>query len=239
MKKESAEELKEKIQNIRKRLESQVEKAIEVVEKDKNREIFISTHADKMKWIPSINFWGTEARRFCLKNAENPDLICSKCYAIRKTLYQPGSMLSGMRNSYLLKKYSPEPQKMNYQIFRFNSLGELSDTDEYVFMTEICKRNPETMFALYTKRLDIVEKAERGMNRPKNLIVIDSWPYVADVKEPHADGPRRGAEKIFSIYPRVYAEKKSIQINCGAKSCNSCRICYRHGTATVVNELLK
>ncbi len=49
-----------------------------------------------------------------------------------------------------------------------------------------------------------------------------------------------GYSKVFTVYtPKYLKEHPEVKINCGAKSCVSCRLCYTTNNVQIVNERLK
>ena len=47
------------------------------------------------------------------------------------------------------------------------------------------------------------------------------------------------ADKVFTVYTKDYIEEHHIEINCGAKACLRCMLCYKHNDVKYINEVLK
>jgi hypothetical protein len=103
----------------------------------------------------------------------------------------------------------------------------------------IAKYNPHTHFALWTKNARFIKKAiEAGHEKPENLNIIYSSLFVNDPQD---------VAKIRRIYPfidkvfTVYDVETSagVKINCGAKSCLKCRLCYEKNDIEIINETIK
>jgi hypothetical protein len=49
-----------------------------------------------------------------------------------------------------------------------------------------------------------------------------------------------GYAKTFTVYtPEYLKNHPEIKVNCGARSCSTCQLCYTSNSVTVVNEKLK
>jgi hypothetical protein len=46
-------------------------------------------------------------------------------------------------------------------------------------------------------------------------------------------------DKVFTVYDPAYIEAESIEINCGARNCFDCGLCYEKNGVEVINEKLK
>ena len=190
----------------------------------------------KMEGFHSLN---TSPRDnwFCGTMANNTKSICSKCYSI-KSISTTGSFATNCRNAWkhngdilqsrILKDSELPITKQDY--FRFSAHGELHNITHYKNLCNIAKANPNTRYVLWTKRKDIIKAY--GKMAAKNLTLIYSQPIINKIgKIP------KNYDKIFSVFDSVHA--KDVEINCGAKSCKSCLICYTENNITRVNEHLK
>ena len=197
--------------------------------------IHITTHSGKMKGMQSI---GTTCKLnpTCAKNAKIKGSVCEKCYAQRYTGMRKGLENHLERNTKLLtSKIIPmdELPIVNACYFRFESFGDLHNTTQLINYFNICKKNPDTYFALWTKNPGIVKKV--ADQKPKNLQIIVSSLMLnkpVDIsKMPYID-------KVFTVYDKETIKRDGININCGAKSCLTCHKCYKKGNK-VINEKLK
>ncbi|HRZ18680.1 MAG TPA: hypothetical protein P5136_01370 [Methanofastidiosum sp.] len=194
------------------------------------------SHRGKMKGLWSINT-STMSNPFCQK-MQKTNAICSKCYAQRiEHTYgrkQPigiwkenGKILS----SRILKDKEIRIFKKDVPI-RFHSFGELLNLTHLLNFFKIATMNPDRIFALWSKRSDLVRKVYK--DKPANLILIYSTPQINKLK------PKKlqGFDKVFSVYTEEFAKEHKIKINCHA-SCINCMTCYSHSQTVYVNELVK
>jgi hypothetical protein len=68
-----------------------------------------------------------------------------------------------------------------------------------------------------------------------NFIHIHSTPHM-NVLVPTKP---KGFDKVFSVYTRPFVKEHGVKINCGAKNCLTCQLCYTHNDTEYVNELIK
>jgi hypothetical protein len=103
----------------------------------------------------------------------------------------------------------------------------------------ICKANPYTNFALWTKNPQIVYKAIlKGYEKPTNLNIIYSSLFMNQpTKIETIKRKYPFIDKVFTVYDEKIAQ--SVSINCGARKCLKCRICYEKNDITEVNEIVK
>ena len=46
-------------------------------------------------------------------------------------------------------------------------------------------------------------------------------------------------DHVFTVYDKDYIEANNVNVNCGARSCLGCQLCYHKDTEFYVNEKLK
>jgi hypothetical protein len=181
----------------------------------------------KMEGMVSINT-SPLSNPFCIKMHKNSKAICSHCYSQRLEKfygYKKGYVESWHNNGIELstKKLESIPV-LNYDYVRFHAHGEIINRRHYLNLVEIAKHNPNTMFALFTKRIDIV----KNPIKVHNLIYIYSNPIINTVaKLPH------GFDKVFNVQS-VHDEK----VNC-PKKCIDCLVCYKHNDIEQIYEVMK
>ena len=203
---------------------------------------FTLNHTGKMEGMQSLST-SCMCNPLCKIRMQEPGSICSKCYAA--AMHKRYSNLAAMleRNSEALSKWVWYPEELpiiNAAFFRLESFGDLINVDHARNYLRLCKRNPWTRFALWTKNPAILARAiylEGG--KPENLNVILSSPYINTPCE------RSGwdfVDKTFTVWDK--AGQKELQaaggcINCGSKKCIDCLICYTKNNITAINESLK
>lgn len=177
--------------------------------------------------------------RFCAARKNNPDMICSKCFA-DSTCSRYSALRENMdRNTKILTTRLFEVSDfpiINALVFRLESFGDLNNDIQCINYFRLCKRNPLVRFALWTKNPGIVAKALKTESKPENLVILLSSPYI-DRRE---DMDRWSfADKTFTVYRKETIQREGIEINCGARSCMTCMRCYNKNTETDIREQLK
>jgi hypothetical protein len=181
----------------------------------------------------------------CNKNCKIDGSICSKCFS-RKQMGAFPTMNKPLSENYeiLTSRILPvnELPLINALYFRFEAFGDLANDTQVINYFNICKANPYTRFALWTKNPQIVYKAIlKGYEKPTNLNIIYSslfmnQPtkiYIIKRKYPFID-------KVFNVFTdEKEAWNYNLEINCGTRKCLKCRICYEKNDITSVNELVK
>lgn len=190
--------------------------------------VHISTHSGKMKGIQSIST-STKNNPFCQAAQKKEGSICSKCYAKTYETMRPSLVKALDRNSSVLKDVLPMSSLpyFNATIARFSSFGELLNTNHATNLLNICYKNPETMFALWSKRPNLVQAAIRKVGLPDNINLIMSSPLI----DKKANLPKY-FHKVFTVYSKGF----EVETNCAAKSCITCRLCYTKNSVVEISE---
>ena len=126
------------------------------------------------------------------------------------------------------------PRFVNVSIVRIESFGDVANVTQAVNYANLCKVNPRVIFAWWSKNMPIIKQAFDLVGKPRNVVMIQSSELlnVQTARHPIAD-------KVFTVYDDSTIQRDSIAINCGARSCASCRRCYSKRTGAVVSERLK
>ena len=194
----------------------------------------------KMTGMWSLNT-SPSANPFCQKMQKNPKYICKSCYSRTSEARWKGAGAAWAHNSAVLGSRrlgdSEVPDMTRFKvmpdIFRFSAHGDLMNETHYKNLILIAKANPQVMFALWTKRAEIVRKV--GNPRLTNMLHIYSTPVINKFRPIKP----RGFDKVFTVYTRPFVRANGIEINCGARECLTCRLCYTHNSIVWVNELIK
>lgn len=204
--------------------------------------LWMTEHTGKMKGINSI---GTSCANnpHCIKRRENGDSVCSKCYAatymkMRKALQEHLEENAEILTTRLLK--DNEIPVTNAQVFRFESFGDLYNATHLANYVLICERNPYTRFALWTKNTWILDELfnQNGIKKPDNLSIIVSSPLLN--KQMELDREKFWfVDHVFTVFDKKFITENDIDINCGARSCLNCQLCYHTNTDFYVREKLK
>lgn len=198
-------------------------------------------HEGKMKGISSI---GTSCANnpHCMKRRENGESVCSHCYAatymkMRKSLREHLEENARILTTRLLTE--DELPVINAQVFRFESFGDLYNATHLINYLRICEYNPNTRFALWTKNTWILEEVFEKEKHPKpsNLSIVVSSMLLN--RETSGCVGKWYVDHIFTVYDKATIAAENVDINCGARSCLGCQICYHTDTDFYVREQLK
>ena len=197
----------------------------------------------KMESIGSVSTACT-CNPICKERMKNKKMVCNKCYAeaqlekAKKGFREV--ILQGLETNYELLTSSVLPRDLlpvfpNTSIFRIESFGDVANVTQAINYTHIAEVNPNVTFAWWTKNLWLLEEAFNICGgKPSNLIVVQSSFFVNKQDQKH-----RIADKVFTVYTKEYATEHNIEINCGARHCATCRLCYGFNDTVYINELLK
>lgn len=213
----------------------------------KKNEINITVHSGKMEGIPSIST-SVLLNANCKKNAKTAGSICSHCYAHSLCLLRPSLAKALESNTKILSSRplssSEIPDTTGSDIFRLESFGDLNNETQLKNYMAIVNRNPKTRFTLYTKQYEIVENYFMTNPIPENFTLILSSLMVnkninLDSFRPQSKF-KQGQLKSFTVYDKEFlVSHAKIKINCGSRSCNTCRLCYNSNKVKEVREILK
>jgi hypothetical protein len=199
---------------------------------------FTTNHSGKMSGMVSISTSVTTNER-CQKNAQIKGSICEKCFAAKQMKVFPSMEKPMVENQRILTSEILPMEKLptiNNLYFRFEAFGDLNNATQVINYFNICYKNPKVKFALWTKNPDFIESAiDAGYKKPENLNIVLSSLFVNKERKnvfPFVD-------KVFTVYDSDYIEAENIDINCGARNCFDCGLCYEKNGVTVINEKLK
>ncbi len=188
----------------------------------------------KMDGIPSIST-SCLCNKICIARQKNKKSICSKCFAVG-TIRQYSSLGKALRSNFELLNSSVLdlgllPRfKSTVEIVRIESFGDVASVTQAINYANICKVNPHVTFAWWSKNMGICKKAFDKVGKPENVIMVESSPMM-DVEVMPSN---EYVDKTFTVFSH-----ENPQINCGKRSCITCRRCYRKDTEKEIYELLK
>ena len=130
---------------------------------------------------------------------------------------------------------------LNYAYFRFEAFGDLNNETQVINYFNLCKRNPHTSFALWTKNPVFIKRAiASGYKKPKNIIIIYSSPMInANINSDNLLKTFPFIDKVFTVYDKTAIRENRIDVNCGARNCLECRKCYTKNKVFNIREQLK
>ena len=196
--------------------------------------IHISKGFFKMEEIDSIST-DTTQNDYCLKQAKNKNSICFKCYSFKALNYKKSLLNVLDKNSRLLSQnlISNNLLPTIYKLYlRFNSHGELINLIHLENLINIVNKNPQTTFALWTKRFDFIKEFFNKNKKPKNLILVYS---NSKLNKPLEKLPKY-FDKTFNNITKDKVE--DFKINCFQK-CKDCLVCYTHNNIKTIIEKIK
>ena len=199
---------------------------------------FTTAHSGKMAGMVSISTSVTTNER-CEKNAKIKGSICEKCFAAKQMKVFPSMEKPMVENQRILTSdvlpFDMLPT-INSLYFRFEAFGDLNNAIQVKNYFNLCYKNPRVKFALWTKNPDyIAEAIADGYEKPENLNIVLSSLFMNKERKnifPFVD-------KVFTVYDPDYIEKNDVNINCGARNCFDCGLCYEKNGVHVINEKLK
>lgn len=207
-----------------------------------NGALWMTNHTGKMEGINSI---GTSCadNPFCIKRRENGDSVCAHCYAATYMKMRPALKERLKENAEVLTTRILEGREIpvtNSHLFRFESFGDLYNETHLENYIQICLHNPFTQFGLWSKNIWILDNVfnKKGIAKPNNMSIVVSSPLLN--KQMELDREKFWfVNHIFTVYDKKFIETNAICINCGAKSCLRCQLCYFKNTEFYINEKLK
>ena len=199
---------------------------------------FTTRHSGKMAGMVSISTSVTTNER-CKKNAAIPGSVCEKCFAAKHMRVFTNNAAPLEENQRILTRDILPDEKLpiiNSLYFRFEAFGDLNNSIQVINYFNMCYKNPGVKFALWTKNPDyIAEAIAAGYEKPENLNIVLSSLFLNQERK----NPFPFVDKVFTVYDPDYIEKNDVEINCGAKSCFSCGLCYNKNEVKIINEKLK
>ena len=193
-------------------------------------------HGGKMEGMWSFST-ACRMNKYCKARVKNGDSICSKCFSMRQTSYQHTLENKLERNTKLVTETEIPMDAFPWiplDIFRLESFGDIQNVTQIKNYFNFVKANPNTVFALWTKNAFLFPEArEAGVEKPKNLIIVESAPLINTPIEPSDPW----VDKVFVVWSKEY--KEADFINCGKRKCMACRNCYRFDGPKVINEVVK
>jgi hypothetical protein len=181
-------------------------------------ELFVTLHQKgKLKGLYSINTSPLE-NAFC---ASKPSEVCQHCYAQRLSRFRSRVEQRYAENLKLLSsgKIESVPYFAKNSVVRLHSFGELANRVHAENFFEIARQSPDAVFALWTKRPELLE----GLAKPRNLVLILSVPELNCTDSVLVEK----ADKMPVMFDGLYAvgDAEHGYNPCG-DDCSCCRKCY-------------
>lgn len=198
-------------------------------------------HGGKMKgfWSFSTSVLNNEN---CRKHSLVRGSVCAHCYA-QKYAKMRHQLADKLRRNLLLISSFIYPKEcfplLNCAFFRLEAFGDITNSIHVKNYFTFCEANPQVRFALWTKNPHIIEQAiNEGAVKPSNLVIVYS-PLFLNTCPMSIFEKYDFIDKIFCVYDQETIDREGVVINCGAKNCLACHICYFRDTEKVIREKLK
>lgn len=196
-------------------------------------------HTGKMTGMQSLSTC-CRTNHNCMKFSQVEGSVCQKCYAMKMTKMYQNLVPCLEKNTEILTKevlIKEQIPTINASFFRLEAFGDLINTTQVVNYFKICKANPYTHFALWTKVPHLIQEAiDQGEEKPDNLKIIVSSLFMNKVYDSKMYD---FIDKIFTVYDKDYIKENDVQINCGGKRCLECKLCYTDNDVFNINEKVK
>lgn len=201
---------------------------------------FTTKHNGKMSGMVSLST-SCLGNKFCHAYSKDPNKVCSKCFAQSQMKMYKNMDSCFQRNADVLTTRilnKNEWPLLNALYARIEAFGDLQNETQLINYFNLCKRNPNTRFAIWSKNLWIIDNViKSGYKKPSNLNIVVSSHYlnrVVDVDK------YDWVDRVFTVYDKKHIEDNNIDINCGALSCRNCLKCYKKSKKYFyINEKLK
>ena len=218
--------------------------------KPMSRDVYMSmftkhTDGDKMDGMHSLSTCPT-LNYLCVLRSHIDGLICKHCYSMTMNKRFKNLRAKLERNTCYLTQTIIDWDCipfLNWFFFRLESFGDLQNEIQAINYINLIRKNPNTLFAWWTKNPQFIKKAFEilQIEKPSNVQIIFSSPCMnkcIDVNTLQRVFPF--IDKVFTVYNRAYlADHPEITINCGSRHCIECQNCYRSGGNVQVNEVVK
>lgn len=185
--------------------------------------------------------------------------VCEHCYAFRYLNMRPNVRKCYEKNTKALSDSLIDvtfmPSFMPNDFVRFESFGDLINRQHIENYLLICFKNPQTSFALFTKRRFIIDAFFTAFDakKPKNLAIVSSAYAMNDDKNTevyasYETNDRLGFKLVDTVF-NVYTSNENMQKKdrlalhtheC-EKQCRFCLVCWENKMADLmlVKEHLK
>jgi len=195
-------------------------------------------HGLKMTGFISINT-SVLKNPYCSTNRCDNKKICSVCYGkymsdrypnLKKVLNSNYDILNKDLTIPEIDQIKKQLNRYNKRYIRLHSIGEISSIEMLSNYYEIVESLPGSIFALWSKRSDIVQSIHY---KPDNLKLVYSNPYY---DRPLNTIPEM-FDSVFNVVTYGYAIKHKIKPNCN-NQCIDCLKCYDQ-SGNIITELIK
>lgn len=198
------------------------------------RDHMCDDHDAKMSGIISLSTY-VGHNQFCAARCAHCDnAICKYCFAesltncridLKNKLIRIHAVLTAVE---LSAADIPYIDALAFPYARFEAFGDINNVIQANNYNLIAACNPLINFTLWTKNPGIIQATiNAGMALSNNLVIGLSSLYL---NTPELDKARRYPfiRFLFTVYDDDYIAAHDVIINCGAKCCMTCGICYKY-----------
>ena len=194
----------------------------------------VFNHDAKMRGVISLSTCvGNNV--YCRARCNNcPGAICQYCYADSLTKQRYFLKMKLIRimaiftNVELKACDIPVIDAAIFPFFRFEAFGDLNNTLQFKNYNLIAAVNPGVNFTIWSKNPGIIQACiNDGLQLANNLIIGLSSLYL---NTPEIEKAKKYTfvRFLFTVYDDEYIKTHNIVINCGARHCLTCGICYKY-----------
>lgn len=194
---------------------------------------YTTNHTAKMEGVISLST-DINSNPICQGRRKIEGSICSLCFSAkmwddvngqyRKVNKAFKTNTEILCNRILKDEEIPYINSKDFPLFRFEAFADLQSVTQVINYFKIARKNPSVRFALWTKNPGFISKALLLVDVPKNLqIVLSSM----GLNKPSNGERFPFVNKVFTVYDDATIAREGIDINCGARSCKGCQICYK------------
>ena len=197
----------------------------------------------KMEGIGSIST-SCLCNPICNERMKDEDSVCRHCYSVKHQSFKR-NLKDWLEYNYdLVQNRIPDDMIpfTPYAYVRFEAFGDISGGTHLLNYVDICNKNPQSTFALWTKNYGYLMSVFSKTKRPDNLVIVVSSPKINEELDPDI---LERIEKVvhvdvlFTVYDRKHWQSVPDESRCGMK-CIGCLKCYsRHAGTMKISELLK
>lgn len=208
--------------------------------------IWVTELTGKLDLFPGITtHCGLNA--LCVERMKHGDLICSACFAEKTLSRYDGADEHAALNTLLLAFHRVPaeltPLFLNSIKARIEPFGDLQNPLQAENYFTIIDENPQTRFGWWTKNPGFIKTALATRERPENVsfilseIFMDGGPAQPTEEQIKALFPF--IDHRFTVYEKATIKARKVMINCGARCCGTCGLCYGRGGSFEVREQKK
>ena len=207
--------------------------------------IWVTHLTGKLDTIPGITTH-CGLNPLCLERMKRGNLICSQCFAEKTLSRYDGADEHAALNTLLLAYHKIPadlvPLFTNSIKARLEPFGDLQNTQQAENYFTIIDANRQTRFGWWTKNPGFIASILKTRTRPENVSFILSESFLDGGQQPTMEQIKALFPFIdhrFTVYRPETIKADGVKVNCGARCCGTCGLCYDRNTAFEIIEKMK